>query len=136
MLTRLQDPLALASRILMALLFLPEGIAKIAHFPATVGYIGGAGLPWPELGAVLAIALELSGSLALLAGWQTRWTALMLAAFCVATALLFHKFWAAPADQVGIQHIQFFKNLALAGGLLMLSAFGAGSWSVDAQNRT
>lgn len=136
MLARLQNPLALAARILMALLFLPEGIAKITHFSATVGYIVGAGLPWPELGALLAIALEVGASLALLAGFQTRWMALLLATFCLATALLFHPFWAAAADQAMLQQIMFFKNLALAGGLLMLSAFGAGAWSVDARRNT
>lgn len=131
MLARLQNPLALVARLLMALLFLPEGIGKISHFAATVGYIAGAGLPWPPLGALLAIALEVGGSLALLAGFQTRWMALLLAAFCLATALSFHPFWAVAADQAMLQQIMFFKNLALAGGLLMLSAFGAGAWSVD-----
>ncbi len=136
MLTRLQNPLALAARILMALLFLPEGIGKISQFSATAAYIASAGLPWPQQGALLAIALEVGASLALLAGLQTRWAALLLAAFCVATALIFHPFWAAAADQAMLQQIMFFKNLALAGGLLMLSAFGAGAWSVDARRNT
>lgn len=136
MLTRWQNSLALAARVLMALLFLPEGLGKISHFQATVGYIASASLPWPQLGALLAIALEVGASAALLVGFQTRWMALLLAVFCVATALFFHQFWVATADQTGIQHIMFFKNLALAGGLLMLSAFGAGAWSVDARRHT
>lgn len=133
MLTPLQNPLALAARILIALLFLPEGINKIAGFSGTVGYISGAGLPFPELGAILAIGVEVGASLALLAGYQTRWAALLMAVFTLAAAVFFHRFWAVPAEQVWLQHIMFFKNLAIAGGLLMLCAFGPGAWSVDAR---
>lgn len=130
MLTNFQNSLALAARILMALLFLPEGISKIAGFSGTVAYISSAGLPWPELGAVIAIGVEVGGSLALLVGLQTRWVALMMALFTLATALFFHKFWSAPADQGMVQYLMFFKNLAIAGGLLMMSAFGAGAWRI------
>lgn len=130
MLTNYQNSLALAARILMALLFLPEGVSKIAGFSGTVAYISSAGLPLPELGAAIAIGVEVGGSLALLVGLQTRWVALMMAVFTLATALLFHKFWSAPADQGMVQHLMFFKNLAIAGGLLVISAFGAGAWRV------
>jgi putative oxidoreductase len=130
-LSNYQSLLALAARLLMALLFLPEGIGKIDGFAGIVTYISAAGLPLPELGAVIAIVLEAGGSLALLAGYQTRWVALVLALFALATGFFFHKFWAVPADQVMDQHIMFFKNLAIAGGLFMLTAFGAGAWSVD-----
>ncbi len=133
MLTNLQAPLALAARILIVLLFLPEGISKIGSFSGVVGYIKAAGLPFPALGAVIAIAVEAGGSLALLLGLQTRWVALVMAMFCVATAIFFHNFWASPEDQAMVQHIMFFKNMAIAGGLLMLTAFGAGAWSVDAR---
>lgn len=134
MLTHLQNPLALTARILMALLFLPEGIGKIHGFPGIVAYISAAGLPLPELGAVIAITVEVGGSLALIVGFQARWAALILAVFTVATALFFHKFWSAPADQVMVQHIMFFKNLAIAGGLLMLSAFGPGAWRLGSSH--
>lgn len=133
MLTKLQDPLALAARILMALLFLPAGIAKLGGFAGTAGYIGSVGLPFPELGAALAIAVEVGGGLALLLGFQTRWAALITAVFTVAAGLFFHKYWAVPADQVMVNQIMFYKNLAIAGGLLMLTAFGAGAYSVDAR---
>jgi len=131
--TNVQNAFALAARILLALLFLPEGVGKIVGFSGTVGYIDSAGLPFPVLGATIAIAVEVGGSMALLVGFKIRWVALIMALFTVATGLFFHKFWAAPADQVMVQHIMFFKNLAIAGGFLMLTAFGAGSWSIDAK---
>lgn len=136
MLKQFQNPLALAARILIALLFLPEGISKISGFSGTAGYIALAGLPLPELGAALAIVVEVGGSLALLVGFQARWVALLMALFTVATGLFFHKFWAAPTDQAMLQHIMFFKNMAIAGGLLLVVGFGAGSWSFDAKSGT
>ena len=133
MFSNLQNPLALAARILMALLFLPAGISKIAGFAGTAGYIGSVGLPFPALGAALAIAVEVGGGLALIAGFQTRWAALIMAVFTLVAGLFFHKFWAAAPDQAMIQQIMFFKNVAITGGLLMMTAFGAGAWSVDAR---
>lgn len=132
-LKRFQNPLALAARVLMALLFLPEGISKIGEFSGTARYIAAAGLPLPELGVALAIVVEVGGSLALLVGFQARWVALAMTMFVVATGFFFHKFWAVPTAQAMLEHIMFFKNMAIAGGLLMVVAFGAGSWSVDAK---
>ena len=133
MLKQFQNPLALAARVLMALLFLPEGIDKIREFSGTAGYIAAAGLPLPELGVALAIVVEVGGSLGLIVGFQARWVALVMAMFTVATGFFFHKFWAVPIDQAMLEHIMFFKDMAIAGGLLMMVAFGAGSWSVDAK---
>ncbi len=133
MLTNFQNPLALAARMLVALLFLPEGVSKIGDFASITSYIGSAAVPFPALAAVIAIVVEVVGSVALLAGLQTRWVALIMCAFTLATALFFHRFWTVPSDQVTLQQIMFFKNLAIAGGLLMLAAFGAGAWSMDAK---
>src|SRR5450830_1038606 len=84
MFANLQNPLALIGRLLLALLFLPAAIGKIGGFAGTVGYIGSKGLPMPELGAVIAIVVELGGSLALIAGFGTRFAALALALFTLA----------------------------------------------------
>lgn len=133
MLANFQSPFAFVARLFMALLFLPAGISKITGFAGTAGYIASTGLPLPELGAVIAIVVEVGGALALIAGFQTRWAALFLALFTLVTGAIFHQFWAVPAEQVMVQQIMFFKNVAIAGGFFMLTAFGAGAWSVDAK---
>jgi putative oxidoreductase len=133
MLSKYQNGFSLAARVLIASLFLPAGLAKLAGFEGTVAYISSVGLPLAALGAVLAIVVEAGGGLALLAGFQTRWVALALAVFTVVAGLVFHPFWAVPLDQVRVNQIMFFKNLSIAGGLLMLSAFGGGAYSVDAK---
>lgn len=129
-----QNSFALVSRLLFVLLFLPAGIGKLTGFAGTVGYISSVGLPLATLGAVLALVVEILGSLALLAGFQTRIAALLLAAFTLVASVFFHAYWAVPADQAFVTQLLFFKNIAVVGGLLALAANGAGTWSLDARN--
>lgn len=133
MFAKLQDPLALAGRLLMALLFLPAGIGKLTGFAGTVGYISSVGLPMPQLGAVVALVVEIVGGVALIAGFGTRLAAIVLAAFTLVASFFFHPYWAVPADQQMIPYLLFYKNMAVVGGLLTIAAWGAGAWSVDAR---
>lgn len=116
----------LLGRLGLSLIFIISGWGKIAGFAATQGYMASKGVPGELL--PLVIALELGGGLAILAGGFTRWTALALAAFSVIAALIFHFDF---ADQM--QAISFWKNVAIAGGFLMLAASGPGALSVDAR---
>ena len=133
MLNSLQNLLALIGRLLLAFLFLPAGLSKIGGFAGTVGYIASKGLPLPSAGAAIAIVIEVGCGLALIAGFGTRWAALVLAGFTLVATFVFHNFWAMPADQVMMQQLMFFKNIAVVGGLLVLAAHGAGQFSVDAR---
>ncbi len=116
--------LALFGRIGLSLIFLISGWGKIAAYAGTQQYMESAGLPGALL--PLVIALELGGGLAILSGVFTRWIALALAAFALASAALFH----ANLDDAA-QAINFWKNVAMAGGFLMLAAYGAGTLSLD-----
>lgn len=135
MFASLQSPFALAGRLLLALVFLPAGIGKISGFAGTAGYIASKGLPLPEVGAAIAIAVEVIGGLALIAGWGTRWAALVLAVFTLVASYFFHNYWTLPVDQQMMQQLMFFKNIGIVGGLLILAAHGAGTWSVDAKRQ-
>jgi len=133
MFSSLQNPLSLAGRLLMALLFLPAGLMKIGGFAGTVGYIGSVGLPMPSVAAAVAIVVEVGGGLALLAGFGTRFAALALALFTLVASFFFHAYWAAAPEAAMVQQLLFFKNIAVVGGLLTLAAHGAGAWSLDAK---
>ena len=115
-------------RLLLAAIFLLSGVGKLGAPAATIGYIAAAGLPLPQLGFAVALIVEIGGGLLMLAGFQTRITAWMLMAFTLVAAVVFHHNF---ADQN--QMIHFLKNLAIAGGLLQVAAFGAGNFSVDAR---
>ncbi len=131
----LQNPFALLARLLLAALFLPAGISKISGFAGTAGYIGSVGLPMPELGAAIAIAVEVLGGIALIMGFGTRWAALALAVFTLVASFFFHAYWAMPAEQQMMQQLMFMKNIGVVGGLLALAAFGAGAFSLDARRK-
>ena len=116
----------LLGRILIAVLFVPAGFGKLTGFQGAVGYAASAGMPLPALGIAAAIAIELGGGLLLLVGYKARWVALAMALFSIVAAIFFHNNF---ADQM--QQINFFKNLAIAGGLLQIVYFGAGPFSLD-----
>ena len=125
------DAMAFSGRILLALIFLLSGIGKLRGFDGTVAYIGSAGLPLPAVAAAGALTLEIVASVALILGYRTRWAALALAAFSLLAAVLFHNWWAMPPESHVIQQIFFLKDLAIAGGLLLLAAHGPGRWAIE-----
>ena len=129
--TPIHNLTVLAGRILLGLLFVLSGFGKIAGFDGTVGYIASQNLPLPAVVAVLTILVELGGGLALVVGFRTREAALVLAGFTLLAAFVFHAFWAAPAAAQTMQQINFLKNLSIAGGMLVLAAFGPGRLSLD-----
>jgi putative oxidoreductase len=103
-----------------------SGLSKLAAYTATVGYIGAVGLPLPPLAFLMAVLIELGGGLLLLSGYRVRFASLVMAVFCIATAVFFHR---NLADQN--QMIHFLKNVMMAGGLLQITYFGAGAFSLD-----
>lgn len=122
----MNNAIVLLARLLLAHIFLLAGLSKITGYAGTQGYMESVGVPGALL--PLVIALEIGGSLALIVGLFTRWAALALAGFCVASALIFHRNF---AEQM--QMILFMKNFAMAGGLLLLYVQGAGAFSLDAR---
>ena len=118
----------LAGRVLLAAIFLLSGISKISDPAGTIGYINMVGLPFPSLSYGAAVVTEIGGGGALILGFQTRIVALVLALFSIVTAVTFHN----NLSDLN-QFIHFFKNIAMAGGLLQVVAFGAGRLSLDAR---
>ena len=119
---------ALVGRILLSIIFILAGFTKLTTISMTAGYFGSLGIPAPTLVAVLTGLLELVGGLAILAGFMTRVAAVALALFCVASALVAHMDWSDMNNMISFQ-----KNLAIAGGFLVLFAFGPGAFSIDAR---
>ena len=111
-------------RVLMAVMFIQAGISKMFGYAGAQGYMEAAGVPGALL--PLVILLEAGGGLAVLLGLFTRWSALLLAGFCVLAALLFHL---KPDDQM--QMISFMKNITIAGGFLVLAGAGPGALALD-----
>ena len=125
----------LIGRILIAFIFLFAGFGKVTDFEGTVGYIASKGMPLPQLAAGAAIIVELGGSLMLILGWNARAAATALFAFTAMTALIFHNFWAVPAEMAQNQMIHFMKNISMMGGLLYVVVHGSGPISLNHKER-
>jgi putative oxidoreductase len=118
--------LPFVGRLMIGLPFAMSGFGKLAAYGATTGMISAAGLPFPPLAFAVAVAVELGGGVLLIAGYRARFVAIALAVFSLAAAVSFHNNF---ADQNEMIH--FLKNVMIAGGLLQITAFGAGALSVD-----
>ena len=110
------------ARALMAAIFLVAGVRKLMGYAGTLGYFGALGIPLPDVVLPLTILLELGGGAALLIGWRAGWVAVALGLFSLVSALLGHRFWAAEPAQFSNQLNHFLKNVAIAGGFLLVAA--------------
>lgn len=136
-----QNALVLVARILLSFIFIYSGFGKLTDPAGTAGMITGAGLPAATALAYLAGAFELLTGLAVLVGFQTKLAAYALAVFCVFTGLVFHSGTVAvpgwPDAALGwinaLNGIMLMKNITLAGAYILLGAFGAGAYSIDAK---
>ncbi|KAA0929430.1 DoxX family protein [Psychrobacter sp. ANT_H56B] len=124
---KLQELSAPIGRLFLSMIFIFSGFTKITGYAATQGYMESMGVPGMLL--PLVIALELFGSIAILLGFKARLIALLFVGFNIISALLFHHFWIDES-----QMNPFMKNIAIAGGFLMIFAHGAGAYSIDHSN--
>ncbi len=115
-------------RILIALIFLIAGFNKLTDFSTTQAYMSAMGVP----GILLPIVIltEIGGAIAIIIGWNTRVTAFLLAGFTLLSALFFHSDFSEQTNM-----LMFMKNAAIAGGFLMITANGAGAYSLDARHK-
>ena len=125
-----RDAELLLGRILIAALFLPAGVEKIIGWPGIVHYIAHDGGPVPLLAGIVAVICEVAVTALILLGVLVRPLALVLAVYTVGTALIAHRYWQLSGPAAIAAHINFYKNLAIAGGLLALSASGSGRFAL------
>tara|TARA_Y100000766_G_scaffold96130_1_gene82024 strand:+ start:237 stop:614 length:378 start_codon:yes stop_codon:yes gene_type:complete len=114
----------LIGRILISALFLLNGIFKISNYDGTIGWMESFGVPGILI--IPAIIVEIAGPVLIIIGYKTKLAAGLLSLFCIATAFIFHNDF---ANQM--QLTSFLKNIALAGGFLILFVNGAKGFSLD-----
>jgi putative oxidoreductase len=122
----------LAARILVSAIFVQGALGKILGWEGQAAYMRSHGithLVTPLLGAALVI--EAGGVLCVLSGLWAKAAAAVMCAYLVVISLLLHDFWAAPAARAGMMQTEFLKNMAIAGGLLVLAVYGPGSWALE-----
>jgi len=130
---RIGDEVVLAARILLVVLFLIFGWGKLTDYSGTVGYMARTGAPMPEISALVAIVIELFVSIAVVLGAWTRPLAILLAVYVLATAFIGHHYWTMTGADQYANMTNFYKNISIMGGFLLLYITGAGKYSVDAK---
>lgn len=128
---RQSNEIILIARILLMVLFLITGWAKLTGFSGTVGYMASLGAPLPAVAAAIAVVMEFFVGIALVIGFYTRPLAALMALFVLGTALIGHPFWRMEGAEYMANQLNFFKNIAIIGGLLLLAVSGPGRYSVD-----
>ncbi|MCY1413193.1 Inner membrane protein YphA [compost metagenome] len=126
-----RDVIILLARILLMILFIMSGWSKLTGFDGTVGYLTSLGAPMPTVAAAVAVIMEFFVAILLIVGFYTRPLAFLFALFVIGTAVIGHPFWTMVDPEREANSVQYFKNLSICGGLLLLSVTGAGRFSVD-----
>jgi putative oxidoreductase len=126
-----RDEVLLLARVLLMLLFVLFGWSKLTDFAGTAAYMASEGLPLPMLAAAVVIAMEFVVGLAIMLGIFTRPLALLMALYTLGTALVGHHFWTMAGAERAANMINFYKNLSIIGGLLLLCLTGPGKYSID-----
>ena len=114
--------LSLVARVLLASIFLISGARQIMAFGMVSGMMAGKGFPMASVFLALAIILDIAGGIMLIANWNARYAAWALAAFTLLVGAIFHGFWNFAGAEYNNEFNHFLKNVALAGGLLMVAA--------------
>jgi putative oxidoreductase len=127
---------AFFARIFLAVLFVTAGWGKLTGFEGAVGYVASASnLPVPQVFTALTILVELGGGILLILGLFARTAAFIMAGFALLTILLVHHFWTMADAEAAMNQLHALKNLSIAGGLLMITAFGPGAWAIGPGGR-
>jgi putative oxidoreductase len=125
-------PLPAIGRILLSLIFVLSGISKLGAIAATSAHMAQYGIPYANDLVWGAVVLELGGGILLIVGFLTRLVAAAFFFYTLTLAVIFHAYWTMTGAQAHSQHTDFFQHLAIMGGMLLVVAFGAGPYSIDA----
>ena len=126
-----KDAVLLVARILMVILFIWGGWGKLRGFSGAIAMMAGYGLPIPTVAAVVVVVIEFFVGIAVAIGFLTRPLALLLAAYTLATAFIGHHYWTMTGDAHVANMINFYKNVSITGGFLLLCITGPGRYSID-----
>jgi len=119
-------------RLLLSVIFILSGVQKLMHFSQVASMMAGKGIPLASVALALSITIEIGGGLLLITGYKVRYVAIVMALWMVPVTLTFHNFWAYQGDAREMQMVNFLKNLAIIGGLLV-AAFSSRALTKNAR---
>lgn len=117
-----QKWMLLLGRLLLSVIFIASGLNKLAHFSGTAEMMGSMKIPLPAVALAITLLIEIGGGLMVLTGFGARYAALIMFLWLIPVTLVFHHFWGIPEAAKQDQMVNFLKNLAIMGGLLILAS--------------
>ncbi|HDC4655714.1 DoxX family protein [Enterobacter hormaechei] len=123
--------LLLIARIAIVVLFIIFGYPKLTGFSGTVQYMTSLGAPMPMLAAIVAVVMEVPAAILIMLGFFTRPLAVIFVFYTLGTAVIGHHYWDMTGDAVLPNMINFYKNVSIAGGFILLAITGPGAISLD-----
>ena len=121
----------LIARIAIVVLFIIFGYPKLTGFSGTVQYMTSLGAPMPMLAAIVAVVMEVPAAILIVLGFFTRPLAVIFVFYTLGTAVIGHHYWDMTGDAVLPNMINFYKNVSIAGGFILLAITGPGAISLD-----
>lgn len=129
------DVILLLGRVALGAIFLKSGLQKLLALSAFAASLGQRGIPQSGIWAVIAVTVEFFGGIVIVTGMRTREASLLMILFVIVATGLSHRFWEFADAARRAQESQFFKNLSIIGGFLLLFVSGGGRFSLDALMR-
>jgi putative oxidoreductase len=125
--------LPFAARLLICGIFVQGALGKITGWSGQADYMASHGMRFIPPLLAAALAIEVLGVLALLTGFQARAAALVMFIYLGIVSVMLHNFWALSGMSAGANQTAFMKNLGIMGGLLLITAYGPGRWTLGAR---
>jgi putative oxidoreductase len=123
----------LLGRLLIVYIFATSGLGKVLSWQGNIEYMSTRHLPMIPVLLAIAAVIEIVGSISLIIGYQARPAAFVMFLYTIALTVIYHNYWAVSESMAGMMETHFRKNIAIAGGLLMLAYCGPGAWALGQQ---
>jgi len=123
----------LLGRLLIVYIFATSGLGKVLSWQGNIEYMSTRHLPMIPVLLAIAAVIEIVGSISLITGYQARPAAFIMFLYTVALTVIYHNYWGVSKQMAGMMETHFRKNMAIAGGLLMLAYCGPGAWALGQQ---
>ena len=126
------DLILLMGRLALGVIFVKSGLQKLMGLSAFAASLAGRGIPQSATWAVIGATAEFIGGILIVSGFRTREASLLMILFVIVATGISHRFWEYAEAARRLQESQFFKNLAIIGGFLLLFVTGSGRFGLDA----
>jgi putative oxidoreductase len=127
-----EDLILLLGRLALGAIFVKSGLQKLMALSAFAASLAGRGVPQSETWALIGATVEVVGGILIVTGFKTRYASLLMILFVIVATGISHRFWEFAEPARRLQESQFFKNLSIIGGFLLLFVTGSGRFGLDA----